>query len=220
MKNGEQFENAVQLLRSAARKEGAPDRVEAVLRAAFHEQHKRPRGPRHTGRFAVAPWASAIAAGVVLGAVVWRLGAPAHVEAPPAVESKTPVTQERTVLDRPTVETSRPAQVASTVPRSNRTAGTKRAPVVDLRPTASIEVVSAMTAAQRPEEFLAIPYAPPMTVEDRGEVIRVRLPRQSVRSLGIPITGERLTERIPADLLVGEDGIPRGIRLVRTSEQP
>jgi len=77
-----------------------------------------------------------------------------------------------------------------------------------------------MTAAQRTEEFFAIPFAPPMTVQDRGEVIRVRLPRQSIRSLGIPINADRMSERIPADVLVGEDGIPRGIRLVRVGDQP
>jgi len=61
------------------------------------------------------------------------------------------------------------------------------------------------------EEFYAIPYAPPITAQDRGEVIRVRLPRQSLRSMGFPVNPERLFERVP-------DGIPRGIRLIRTSE--
>jgi hypothetical protein len=57
-----------------------------------------------------------------------------------------------------------------------------------------------------------------MLAQDRGEVVRVRLPRQSLRQFGIPVNPERLLERVPADVLVGEDGIPRGIRFIRTGE--
>jgi hypothetical protein len=49
--------------------------------------------------------------------------------------------------------------------------------------------------------------------------MRVRLPRQSLRSLGIPVNEERMLEREPADILMGEDGLARGIRFVSASEQ-
>jgi hypothetical protein len=68
------------------------------------------------------------------------------------------------------------------------------------------------------QEFLAIPFAPPLHPEDRGEVVRMGIPRQSLRSLGIPVNMERMFERVPADVLLGEDGIARGIRLVRASD--
>ena len=61
---------------------------------------------------------------------------------------------------------------------------------------------------------MAIPYAPPFTRIDQGQVVRVRVPRQSLRSLGLPVNEDRMFERVPADLLMGEDGVPRAIRFV------
>lgn len=220
MKNAEQFENAMERLRAASREQGAPDHVETQLRAAFREQHaKRQRSRRSLRRLAFAPWASAAAAGIVIGAVIWRLALPGHVEAPPAIRLHPPSSQLPLVQAPSPQEIARPAQVAATGPRSARPTGPKRPPRVIRTQPDSPEPVAAVTAAQHTEEFFAIPSAPPMTIEDRGEVIRVRLPRQSLRSLGIPINGGRLPDRIPADILVGEDGIPRGIRLVRLNER-
>jgi hypothetical protein len=77
-----------------------------------------------------------------------------------------------------------------------------------------------VASSPRPDavEFIALPYAPPMFPEDQGQVIRVRLPRQSMRRFGFPVNEERLADRIPADILMGEDGVARGIRLVRASD--
>ena len=64
-------------------------------------------------------------------------------------------------------------------------------------------------------DFVAVPFAPPFAAYDRGQLIRVRMPRQSFRSLGIPVNAERWNERVQADVLMGEDGIARAVRFVR-----
>ncbi len=64
-------------------------------------------------------------------------------------------------------------------------------------------------------EFLAMPYAPRFTAEDRGLLVRVRLPRESMRSLGLPVNQDRIVQSVKADVLIGEDGIARAIRFVQ-----
>ena len=50
---------------------------------------------------------------------------------------------------------------------------------------------------------------------DGGQVMRVELPRSALISFGLPMDMERATERVKADVLVGNDGLARAIRFVR-----
>lgn len=47
-----------------------------------------------------------------------------------------------------------------------------------------------------------------------GRVVRVEMPRSALFALGMDLPLENGTRAVKADLLVGADGIPRGIRLV------
>ena len=62
--------------------------------------------------------------------------------------------------------------------------------------------------------FVPLPYADDPTAVDGGTVVRVILSRPALASLGVPITDPGSTDRIPADLLLSEDGSPQAIRLV------
>ena len=44
-------------------------------------------------------------------------------------------------------------------------------------------------------------------------ILRVRLQRASLSSLGLPVNEERAGEWIQVDLLVGNDGLPQAVRL-------
>jgi hypothetical protein len=61
--------------------------------------------------------------------------------------------------------------------------------------------------------FPLLDPAPPF---ERGEILRVNLPASVMRTVGLPVWEERLGDRVQADLLVGEEGLPRAIRFVRT----
>jgi hypothetical protein len=50
---------------------------------------------------------------------------------------------------------------------------------------------------------------------DGGQVMRVELPRSALMSFGLPMDMERASERIKADVVVGNDGLARAIRFVR-----
>lgn len=50
---------------------------------------------------------------------------------------------------------------------------------------------------------------------DRGQVIRVQLPRSALFTIGMPVDVNRLDESIKADLVMGEDGVARAVRFVQ-----
>ena len=54
--------------------------------------------------------------------------------------------------------------------------------------------------------------APPLT---SGQLVRVRVPRSALNALGLPINLARAGESVQADVLMGDDGFARAIRLVR-----
>ena len=66
------------------------------------------------------------------------------------------------------------------------------------------------------EFFPMMDPAPPF---DRGQLLRVQLPAAAMRSVGLPVREEHLADPIQADVLVGEEGMPRAIRFVRFETQ-
>jgi hypothetical protein len=54
--------------------------------------------------------------------------------------------------------------------------------------------------------------APPF---ERGQLLRVELPASAMQMVGLPVHEERLTDRVEADVLLGEEGLPRAIRFVK-----
>jgi hypothetical protein len=70
--------------------------------------------------------------------------------------------------------------------------------------------------AESVTEFISLvagsPGASPL---ESGQLVRVRLPRAALASLGLPSNAERADEPVKADVLLGNDGMARAIRFVR-----
>jgi hypothetical protein len=66
--------------------------------------------------------------------------------------------------------------------------------------------------------FIALPYADDGMASEGGTVVRVILSRPALASLGLPVTDIGVGDRIPADIVVSEDGAPQAIRLVAQSD--
>lgn len=64
------------------------------------------------------------------------------------------------------------------------------------------------------EEFTLLPGSVPGDTEDAA-IWRVRMQRGALSALGFPVNEDRAGEWIQVDLLVGDDGLPQGVRLVR-----
>ena len=48
---------------------------------------------------------------------------------------------------------------------------------------------------------------------DDAAILRVRVQRGALGTLGLPVNEERASEWIQVDLLVGDDGLPQAVRL-------
>ncbi|HSK29649.1 MAG TPA: hypothetical protein VLA17_06765 [Candidatus Limnocylindria bacterium] len=64
-------------------------------------------------------------------------------------------------------------------------------------------------------EFYAVSYAgDPHETERGGRIVRVDIPRSTLFAMGVDIPLENERETVKADLLIGNDGVTRGIRVV------
>jgi hypothetical protein len=211
-----------------------PAAVEARLLAAFRE-HSRDRATRRpvlpTPARGPAAWAAGIAAiivvslGVLLG-VVLTGRQPAEA---PAVEL--PVAPSASLA---IPEAAEPNPLAA-VPRSEPSAQRARAPRTQGRrsgsdlPPADTAVAGNRVADAHPETERATLETPSQPVSgfvplfhggdplllEAGQVWRVEMPRGALQSVGMPVVEESRAGRIQVDILVGEDGIARAIRLVQ-----
>lgn len=64
-------------------------------------------------------------------------------------------------------------------------------------------------------EFVPVPYAGSLGPGDAAVIVRVQVPRTALAELGYPVDETHGNEMVQADLLVGEDGWPHAVRIVR-----
>jgi hypothetical protein len=149
--------------------------------------HSRPRFGRR--------WAAvaALAAGLVIALLLW----PNHTPKPD-VSAVQPV---------PLVpEAARPAPVAVAVPVARGVRVPRK-------------VVPKVAAVRQPEPREVVtdffPLMNPAPSFGRGQMLRVQLPAAAMQTVGLPVREEHLDDLVQADVLVGEEGMPRAIRFVR-----
>jgi hypothetical protein len=189
-------------LRALARSIDEPsfDAMGARLQAAFAAHH----APAQ--RVPVPRWVQAAAAiALIAGAViVWRVVAapkpePRHelsavaskpVDPPLLPVGGAPVTPDRSLA---------PPQGHTAPQRTSRTTTRGRAPRVI-----------------RAEGFVALPSAVGLPDFESGQIVRLELPLAMLPSYGIQIVPDARGPQVEADLLVGQDGQPRAIRLIST----
>lgn len=73
-------------------------------------------------------------------------------------------------------------------------------------------------AAENATAFVSLPYATDPETLEGGSVVRVLLSRSALASLGLPVANMGVTEQIPADIVLSEDGAPQAIRLVSQAQ--
>jgi hypothetical protein len=68
----------------------------------------------------------------------------------------------------------------------------------------------------RPQEVVTdfFPLMDPAPPFERGQLLRVELPASAMQMVGLPVREDRLADPVQADVLVGEEGLPRAIRFV------
>jgi hypothetical protein len=61
-----------------------------------------------------------------------------------------------------------------------------------------------------------LPAAAGLPAFESGQIVRVEIPVTSLPMYGVDILPDAVNRPVRADLLVGQDGLPRAIRLIRT----
>jgi hypothetical protein len=177
-----------QMAGESVREEQAPPRVEAVLLAAFREDQRRAFW-RHTFE-----WVGVGAAAAVLLAFLWTtIGGSKQQQTP--VQKKDTVSQPGVPLDARISPVQRP----NTVAEGGSTLSS---------------AVSERSESYAASDFVPVPFAAAVTADDPGMIVRVQLTRASLAQLGYPVAEAPDEELISADVLVGEDGWPRGVKLI------
>jgi hypothetical protein len=105
---------------------------------------------------------------------------------------------------------------------SHSTSASERRPTVEQRASRRPDKRSqSRSKTQRPAshmvwaaDFLPLPYADNAGPLGDARIVRLTLPNSALASLGLPVSEESVPTDITADVLVGEDGIPRAISFV------
>jgi hypothetical protein len=196
--DSQSLDGALRALASDAGRE-APLHVEATLLGAFRRSaratsHSKPV-PRWVAVCAAAGLAAAMA--LALGLTFRSRRVIPRVEETRANNSSAPATGNS--ISRESLEPSVPA--ASPHRSTAKRVGRPRAAVAN--------------APEWATPFVQLPYADNIAPLESTAIVRLVLPRSALASLGLPVSEDVAGDRISADLLLGEDGSPRAIRVVR-----
>jgi hypothetical protein len=193
----------------------APARVEMSLVAAFRERHSGAQPVSASGPAATRRWWY-IAAGVAAAAVMAIL---ISLVASQNQNSGTSAPKEAKATD----EAPAGVQAPMPAPRSpekqlvstNRKGGGRPIkPVIKSKPGAP-DANGPGAGLEIATDFFPLVNREALNQLDNGQLVRVELPRSALMSFGLPMNMERASERIKADIVVGEDGLARAIRFVR-----
>jgi hypothetical protein len=179
---------ASEIMGKSARGEQTPPRVEASLVAAFRNHHRRASWRR------TLEWASVGAAAAVLLVFLWTVSG----------RSKGPTVP----AQRKDVSSESGMPLEAKAP-----ANSKQDEAVPVADAAGADApVSGTYAAS---DFVPVPFTGAITADDPGMIVRVQLTRSSLAQLGYPVAVTPDEDLILADVLVGEDGWPRGVKLIQ-----
>jgi hypothetical protein len=76
-----------------------------------------------------------------------------------------------------------------------------------------------LEAAEPAQPFLAIPYTVPLAPGERATVVRMVLSASAMAAIGFPLPAIDPSNEAQADVLVGEDGRARAVRIVANGSE-
>jgi len=64
------------------------------------------------------------------------------------------------------------------------------------------------------DDFVAVPYSTPIGPNERAELVRVNVPVLALAQWGLQVSAFDPGQRVNADVVIGEDGLARAVRLI------
>ncbi len=191
-------------LRDAMANVEAPPEVRPAVLTEFRRLRS---APKRTGRGLFYGWCAVAASVALLASLIYLMSRPSA--APPA--------RARIVTPAPVLP-PREAEpvITAKAETSHQTVGGVRKRTRTRRPAAP-KPSERSGASELATDFFLLPSAPPMEPGDAGQVIRVKLPRAAMRSVGLPVNEDRWYDPVPADVILGQDGVARAVRFVKVA---
>ena len=176
------------LMRRNMHEDRTPPQVESALVASFRDYHRRASWRR------TLEWTAVGAAAAVLLIFLWTAGGKSGGPVSPA--------QKKNVSSE------------SQLPQEAKAPGANQQ-----EPASAAVAASTATLAENESyaasDFVPVPFTGTISADDPGMVVRVQLTRASLAELGYPVAETPDEDLISADVLVGEDGWPRGVKLIQ-----
>ena len=186
----------------------APEGVRLALRAAFDQQRAAAASPAGLLRFARHKplWGMAAAAMLLLSTVttaLWLLGQKAKVDNAPADVVRRPTSQSPPVKSPGALGDPLRASGthSSTVARPAVTRGRRRTPRVK-------------ESADNAGEFFPLTFVAKSGSTEFVQTVRIEISRSMLLSMGLPVNIDRGEGPIKADIIIGEDGVARAVRII------
>jgi hypothetical protein len=205
--HGDVYKNAIGRLADDARMAPASvARLERELLNAFAEHHG-VGTPVQTGcrRGEWRPWVAAAAALIAIAASIEI--SRFHFDV--TVHNGTETALKKSAIALPGSSSTNAHAGAVPVPPSS----------IPPRHTPSVRRVGARRGVVKPAGFVELPNAAGLPEFESGTIVRLELPVASLPSYGIEIPAAADERPVEADLLVGQDGLTRAIRLVARSNE-
>jgi hypothetical protein len=80
------------------------------------------------------------------------------------------------------------------------------------QPASPTAVAEEVADAPQDEGFIPVPYVPPLATGEMVRIVHTELNPAALTRLGVSVD-PAWTAQLPADLLMGEDGLPRAVRV-------
>lgn len=183
---------------AAASPRGASPELEARLKRAFVRHHTRRRRTRMV-----------MFAGVVLCVMMSAVWLQVSMRSRPVKTAKAPapsVHQPHAPLE--TAKVTGTAVVPVAVPHAPKIVKRKS------KVPGSHHVAAPVVLANN--DFVALPSFDPAIPVGRSQMMRLSMPGSALQLIGYPVNEELVNRRVLTDVLVGQDGLPYAVRLVRT----
>ena len=223
LRDEETLTRGLRLLADEMESTAAPEELELKLREAFRKRHV--TAPLATRPVATSTarsryWLMAVAAALLLvmsvAAMWWRSETPQQKiakDTAPRVETPAPQTP---APAGPTQTTSNgqedhaeklpPRRLLQTPRVVRQNTGSRKPPEMQMANHVTNEIAT---------DFMPLGDMNPASLQDGGQIVRVKLRRSALVRFGFPVNMDRYNENVKADVLVGVDGLARAIRFVQ-----
>ena len=218
----ETLTRGLQLLATEMSTLSAPPEMELKLREAFRQRHVVVPMPVRSAR--PRYWWAAVAAVLIVAMTVaamwWRSAAPEEKiaqQAPPQVEAPR-APRETEPKQSPRELQQKEAQfVAENGPTQRLPSPTRPAPRRNTtpRPAQPETQLANHVTNEIATDFMPLGDLNPASLQDGGQIVRVKMRRSALVRFGFPVNMDRYNENVKADVLVGVDGLAHAIRFVQ-----